>query len=73
MEGFHDSVTGLKLEYLFGACYENNGNIEFEKWWAHNLSKRVWHLKIGLNGLKRDEKIIPNFTFTTMEIMKKMQ
>jgi len=36
MEGFHDSVTGLKLEYLFGACYENNGNIEFEKWWAHN-------------------------------------
>ena len=39
MEGFHDSVTGIKLEYLFGACFENNGKIEFEKWWAHNHSQ----------------------------------
>ncbi len=36
MEGFHDSVTGIKLEYLFGACYSKNGKIKFEKWWAHD-------------------------------------
>ena len=36
MEGFNDSVKGIKLEYLFGACYQKNGKIKFKRWWAHD-------------------------------------
>ena len=38
MEGFHDPVTGIKLEYLFGACYRAKeiGDLAFKPWWAHS-------------------------------------
>jgi len=38
MEGIPDSVTGTKLEYLFGACYRDapGGEPQFKAWWAHS-------------------------------------
>ena len=38
MEGIQDSVTGSKLEYLFGACYRDapGSKAEFKPWWGHS-------------------------------------
>ena len=59
MEGFHDSVTGVKLEYLFGACYEKNGQIEFEKWWAHNPQQECDALENWINWVEDRRKNYP--------------
>tara|TARA_A100001388_G_scaffold52353_1_gene35455 strand:+ start:2361 stop:5909 length:3549 start_codon:yes stop_codon:yes gene_type:complete len=40
MEGFHNPITGEKLEYLFGACYLVKKGQKLERrfiaWWAHD-------------------------------------
>ncbi|QPN59718.1 TM0106 family RecB-like putative nuclease [Synechococcus sp. CBW1002] len=37
MEGFPDPISGEKLEYLFGACYQDGqGALRFKGWWAHS-------------------------------------
>ena len=59
MEGFHDSVTGIKLEYLFGACFENNGKIEFEKWWAHNHPQEEKAFEDWVNWVEDRRKKYP--------------
>lgn len=35
MEGYPDPIEGTKLEYLFGACYREGGEVQFQSWWAH--------------------------------------
>ncbi len=37
MEGYPNPLTGVKLEYLFGACYlDKQGDRQFKSWWAHD-------------------------------------
>ena len=78
MEGFNDSVKGIKLEYLFGACYEKNGKIEFKKWWAHDHAQEAeafenWVNWIEARRIKYPKLHIYHYANYEKDAMRKLQ
>ncbi len=58
MESCNDSISGEKLEYLFGAAYKDeNGKLKFKFWWAHDRKQEEKAFKCWVKWIEERRSI----------------
>jgi uncharacterized protein len=59
------------LEYLLGAVYQENGELVFKDWWAHDQSQEKASLEAFIDWVHRRWKQDPTCTSTTTPPMRR--